>query len=145
MTAVARGHLWVALLLLALGACSSNPDVAAVAPPIPSGKAQLTINRTSGFAGALTKANVHVNGQRLSEFGKEDGYTTFISPGRTVVAASASSPPGQFAIAFNAIAGKVYRLQITARPEGYLPADASGPFPYELVENEGAFKIEPAD
>jgi len=39
----------------------------------------------------------------------------------------------------------VYRLEIAARPEGYLPSASSGPFPYELVENEGAFKIQPAD
>ena len=135
----------VALLLLALGGCSSSPDIAVVAPAIPAGKAQLTINRTSGFAGALTKANVDVNGQRLGDFAKEDGYTTFIAPGRTVVSASASSPPGRYAIAFNAAAGKVYRLQITTRPEGYMPADTSGPFAYELVENEGAFKIQPVD
>jgi hypothetical protein len=117
-----------ALLLIVLGGCSSSTDIAVVAPPIPAGKAQLTINRTSGFAGALTKANVDVNGQRLGDFGKEDGYPTFINPGRTTVAASAASPPGRYAIAFNALAGKVYRLQITVRPEGYLPSDTAGPF-----------------
>ena len=145
MTAVALRGLHVALLLFALGGCSSSPDIAVVAPPIPAGKAQLTINRTSGFAGSLTKANVDVNGQRLGDFGKEDGYATFITPGRTTVAASAPSPPGRFAIAFNTAAGKVYRLQITARPEGYVPADMSGPFTYEVVENDGAFKIQPLD
>jgi hypothetical protein len=145
VTAVTLRRFHVALLLFALGGCSSSSDIAVVAPAIPPGKAQLTINRTTGFAGSLTKANVDVNGQRLGDFGKEDGYTTFIAPGRTTVAASAASPPGRYAIAFNTSAGKVYRLQITARPEGFLPADTSGPFPYELVENDGAFKIQPVD
>ena len=147
MTAVAfrPSLLLFLLLLLLLCGCSSSQDIAVVAPPIPAGKAQLTINRTTGFAGSLTKANVDVNGQRLGDFGKEDGYTTFIAPGRTTVAASASSPPGRYAIAFNTAAGKVYRLQITARPEGYLPADTSAPFAHEVVENDGAFKVQPVD
>ena len=145
MTAVAFRPLLLLLLLLLLCGCSSSPDIAVVAPPIPAGKAQLTINRTTGFAGSLTKANVDVNGQRLGDFGKEDGYTTFIAPGRTTVAASAASPPGRYAIAFNTSAGKVYRLQITARVEGYAPEKQGGPFAYDLVENDGAFKIEPVE
>jgi hypothetical protein len=137
----------VALVLLALGGCSSSTveTPANLAPAIPAGKAQLTINRTTAFAGAIAKANVDVNGARLGEFGKEDGYTTFVSPGRTTVAVSAATPPGRYAISFNTTAGKVYRLQITVRPDGYAPEKVSGPFAYDLVENDGAFKIAPVD
>lgn len=137
----------VALALLALGGCSSSTveTPANLAPAIPAGKAQVTINRTTGITGAMTKANVDINGQRLGEFGKEEGYTTFVSPGRTTVAVSAATPPGRYAISFSTSAGKVYRLQITARPEGYAPEKIAGPFAYDLVENDGAFKIAPVE
>jgi hypothetical protein len=137
-----------ALVLFALSGCSSSTvDTPAgnLAPAIPAGKAQVTINRTTGITAAMTKANVDVNGQRLGEFGKEEGYTTFVSPGRTTVAVSAATPPGRYAIGFNTTAGKVYRLQITSRPEGYAPEKTAGPFAYELVENDGAFKIAPVE
>jgi hypothetical protein len=147
MAAPATFVAGVALVLLVLGGCSSSTveTPANLAPAIPAGKAQLTINRTTGLVGALTKAMVDVNGQRLGEFGKEEGYTTFVSPGRTTVAVSAATPPGRYAISFNASAGVVYRLQITARPEGYAPEKVSGPLAYELVENDGAFKIAPVE
>ncbi len=138
----------ILLLAVALGGCSSSTVETTTpnqAPPIPAGKAQLTINRTTGIVGALSKAMVDVNGQRLGEFGKEEGYTTFVSPGRTTVAVSAATPPGRYAISFATTAGKVYRLMITARADGYAPEKLSGPFAYDLVENEGAFKLEPVE
>ena len=138
----------VLLITAALGACSSSTvetTTPNLAPAIPAGKAQLTINRTTGLVGAFSKAMVDVNGQRLGDFGKEEGYTTFVSPGRTTVAVSAATPPGRYAISFGTTAGKVYRLQITARVEGYAPEKQGGPFAYDLVENDGAFKIEPVE
>jgi hypothetical protein len=136
--------LWLAVVL---GGCSSSTVEPApnLAPAVPAGKAQLTINRVTGLVGALNKAMVDVNGQRLGDFGKEEGYITFVSPGRTTVAVSAATPPGRYAISFSTTAGKVYRLQITARTEGYAPEKLSGPFAYDLVENDGAFKIEPVE
>lgn len=136
------------MLAVALGGCSSSTvetTTPNLAPAIPAGKAQVTINRTTGIVGALSKAMVDVNGQRLGEFGKDEGYTTFVSPGRTTVAVSAAAPAGRYAISFATTAGKVYRLLITARVEGYAPEKLSGPFAYDLVENEGAFKIEPVE
>ncbi len=147
MVSVAIRVARMALVVVALGGCSSStvetpPNLA---PAIPAGKAQLTINRTTGITAAMTRANVDVNGARLGDFGKEDGYTTFVSPGRTTVAVSAATPPGRYAISFNTSAGKIYRLQITARAEGYAPEKLAGPFVYELVENDGAFKLQPVD
>jgi len=138
----------VLLVAVALGGCSSSTVENAgsnLAPAIPAGKAQLTINRITGITGTFAKALIDVNGQRLGDFGKDDGYSTFVSPGRTTVAVSAATPPGRYAISFMTTAGKVYRLQITSRPDGYAPEKASGPFAYELVENEGAFKLEPVE
>jgi hypothetical protein len=135
-------------IAVVLGGCSSSTVESAapnLAPAIPAGKAQLTINRVTGITGALTKAMIDVNGQRLGDFGKDEGYSTFVSPGRTTVAVSGTTPPGRYAISFMTTAGKVYRLQITARPDGYAPEKASGPFAYDLVENEGAFKLEPVE
>ena len=147
-TAGARSRIGgTALILLALAGCSSSTveTPANLAPAIPAGKAQITINRKSGFAGALNKAMVDVNGQRLGDFGADDAYTTFVTPGRTSVAASAATPPGRYAISFMTTAGKVYRLEITVRPEGYAPEKLTGPFAYEVAENDGAFKIAPAE
>lgn len=147
MAAPAIPIVKAAMVLLALAGCSSSTveTPANLAPAIPAGKAQLTINRSTGVTGAFAKAMVDINGQRLGDFGKEDGYTTFVSPGRTMVAVSAATPPGRYAISFNTAAGKIYRLQITARPDGYAPEQMSGPFAYELVENDGAFKIAPVE
>jgi hypothetical protein len=136
-----------ALVLLVLGGCSSSTveTPANLAPAIPPGKAQLTINRVSVVTSVFTKASVDVNGQRLGDYAREERYTTFVTPGRTTVGVSAVSPPGRYTIGFNTRAGMIYRMQITVRPEGYAPETMSGPFAYELLENDGAFKIEPVE
>jgi hypothetical protein len=133
------------LLLLALGACTSAPPEPAAAPPAyPPGQAHLILKRTTAFANYATQANVEVNGERLGDFGREEGRYKFVPAGKTVVAVAGSSPPGRYAISFNAQAGKSYLLEITSRPEGYVPPADKPVFPYELIENDGAFKISPA-
>jgi len=86
-----------------------------------------------------------VNGERLGDFGREEGRYKFVPAGRTVVAVTSSAPAGRYAISFNTQAGRSYMVEITARPEGYIPPTGTTPvFPYELIENDGAFKILPA-
>jgi hypothetical protein len=134
------------LTLLALGACTSSSLPEQAAPTAyPPGQAHLILKRTTGIAQYASKATVEVNGERLGEFGREEGRYKFVPAGRTVVAVTGSSPPGRYAIGFNTQAGKSYLLEITSRPEGYVPpTDAAPAFPYELIENDGAFKIMPA-
>lgn len=134
------------LLLLALGECTSGPpEPAAATAYIPPGQAHLILKRTTAFANYTTRANVELNGERLGEFGREEGRSKFIPPGKTVVAVVGSSTPGRYAISFNAQASKSYLLEITARPEGCVPPTDKPVFPYELIENDGAFKILPAE
>jgi hypothetical protein len=136
------------LLLLALGECTSGPpEPAAAAAPTayPPGQAHLMLKRTTALANYSARASVEVNGERLGEFGREEGRYKFIPPGKTVVAVAGSSPPGRYAISFNAQAGRSYLLEITSRPEGYAPPADKPVFPYELIENDGAFKLSPAE
>jgi hypothetical protein len=146
MAASLRRILLPALLLLALGECTSSaPPEQAGPTSYPPGQAHLILKRTTGVASYATKANVEVNGERLGEFGREEGRYKFVPAGRTVVAVTSSSPAGRYAISFNTQAGKSYLLEITARPEGYVPPTGTTPvFPYELIENEGEFKVMPA-
>ncbi len=134
-----------ALVLLALGECTSAPPEAAGPTAYPPGQAHVILKRTTGIANYATRATVEVNGERLGEFGREEGRYKFVPAGKTVVAVTSSSPAGRYAISFNTQAGKSYLLEITARPEGYVPpTGAPAVFPYELIENDGAFKIMPA-
>src|SRR5215470_11167852 len=135
-----------ALLLLAVGACTSSaPPEQAGPTSYPPGQAHVILKRTTGIANYATKATVEVNGERLGDFGRDEGRYKFVPAGRTVVAVTSSSPAGRYAISFNTQAGNSYMLEITSRPEGYVPAtDAKPVFPYELIENAGAFKIMPA-
>ena len=133
------------LVLLALGECTSGPPEQAAPTAYPPGQAHLILKRTTAIASYAARANIEVNGERLGEFGREEGRYKFIPPGKTVVAVAGSSPPGRYAISFNVQAGRSYQLEITARPEGYVPPADKPVFPYELIENDGAFKILPAE
>src|SRR5262245_30751523 len=142
MAASGRQTLLLALLALALGACTSSPpDPAAATVSTPAGQAHLLLKRTTAIEGYAALARIELNGQSLGELKREDGVSKLIPAGKTMVAVAGTSPPGRYAISFNAQAGKSYFLEITTRPEGYVPPTAQPVFPYELIENEGAFKI----
>src|SRR5262245_3163305 len=114
----------IAVLLLALGGCSSGPQ--AVPETIPAGMAQLDVIRNSDLRYAAVKATVEANGARIAELGRDDAYGATIPAGQTTISARASSPAGRYAISFNAEAGRTYRLLVTPRPEGYAPPSTSG-------------------
>lgn len=130
-------------MLLALGACSLGSEPVARPDPIPAGKAQVVITRASGSVLFRVSGGVlvEVNNERLGEL-TEGGYSRPVSPGPTTVSVSGSSPPGRYVIGFNAQAGKTYKLEVSARREGYLAPPAAG---YQVIENEGAFKILPEE
>ena len=129
------------LLLLALGGCASGPATAPEA--IPAGMAQLNVTRPSEWLYATVKATVEVNGARVGDIARDDGYAASIPAGRTTVSAFAASPPGRYSVSFNAESGKLYRLVVTPRREGYIPPAGSGSSDFTVTENDGAFKLAP--
>ena len=129
------------LLLLALGGCAAGPGAAPEV--IPAGTAQLNLTRPSELLYASVKATVEVNGARVADIARDDGYAASIQAGRTTVSAFAASPPGRYSIVFNAESGKTYRLVVSPRREGYVPPAGSGSADFTVTENDGAFRIAP--
>ena len=86
------------LLLLALGGCAAGPGAAPEV--IPAGTAQLNLTRPSELLYASVKATVEVNGARVADIARDDGYAASIRAGRTTVSAFAASPPGRYTIVF---------------------------------------------
>ena len=130
--------------LLALGGCASAPDAAPEA--IPAGMAQLNVTRPSDWLYAAVKATVEVNGARVGDIARDDGYAASIRAGPTTVSAFAASPPGRYTVSFNAEPGKPYRLVVSPRREGYIPpvgSDKIGSSDFTVTENDGAFRISP--
>jgi|SRR5215467_3495176 len=144
MAASGNRLLSAALLALALGACTGAPPESVAPVSMPAGQAHLILKRTTIIEGYSTLARVELNGQSLGELSREAGVSKFIPAGKTVVAVASASAPGRYAISFDAQPGKSYYLEVTTRPEGYVPPTAQPLFPYELIENEGGFKILPA-
>jgi hypothetical protein len=132
----------IPLLLLALGGCASGPADSAP-EPIPAGMAQLVVTRSSDWNYMAVKAVVDVNGTRMAELSRDDGYSTTVRPGRTTLSAAGVSNPGRYSISFNAEAGKIYRFEVSPRPEGYIAPAGRAAIIYATNENAGVFKIEP--
>jgi hypothetical protein len=129
------------LLLLALCGCAAGPGAAPEV--VPAGMAQINVTRPSEWLYASVKATVEVNGARVADIARDDGYAASIQAGRTTVSAFAASPPGRYTVTFNAESGKTYRLVVTPRREGYIPPAGSGSSDFTVTENDGAFKIAP--
>jgi hypothetical protein len=89
------------------------------------------------------KALVEVNGVRVVELEREEGFTAPLRPGPTVVSVSGAPHPGHYSLSFAAAAGQTYRFAVSPRGRDDLPSARQAVTDYATVESEGPFKLVP--
>jgi hypothetical protein len=131
----------ILLLPLAVGGCATPPG--ATTDPASRDTAELVLSRPGDRTHRNVKALVEVNGARVVELEREEGFTAPIRPGPTLVSVSGAPHPGHYSISFNAEAGKMYRLEVSPRGRDHMPSAREMGTTYATVEDEGPFKILP--
>jgi hypothetical protein len=129
------------MLLLALGGCATPPG--STADPASTDTAELVLSRPDDRTHRNITAVVEVNGVRVVELEREEGFTAPLRPGPTVVSVSGAPHPGHYSINFTAMAGQTYRFAVSPRGRDYQPSAMEMGTDYTAVENEGPFKILP--
>jgi hypothetical protein len=131
----------ILLLPLAVGGCTTPPG--STTDPASRDTAELVLSRPGDRTHRNIKALVEVNGVRVVELEREEGFTAPIRPGPTLVSVSGAPNPGHYSISFNAEAGKMYRFEVSPRGRDHIPLAREMGTAYATVEDEGPFKILP--
>ena len=86
-----------ALLLVAIGGCSTSPISADIADPVPStrmyafkekGAAQLVVTRDSGIYGSEVRFILHIDGKPSAEFHPGEVARFGLAPGKQILGVS---------------------------------------------------------
>jgi hypothetical protein len=129
------------MLLLALGGCATPPG--STADPASTDTAELVLSRPDDRTHRNVTAVVEVNGVRVVELEREEGFTAPLRPGPTVVSVSGAPHPGHYSINFTATAGQTYRFAVSPRGRNNLASAREAVTDYTTVESEGPFKLVP--
>lgn len=141
-------RLCVALVILSvLFGCASHQGVvqSPSAVSVPKGQSKLVISRSSDFMFIGVQASIDVNGVRVAQLWRGEGYATAMQPGKIVLSTDAWSTSGRYQSHFNMEADREYIFEVAPRGEHFSTLTLFGVLGSAIEaavdENTGPFSI----
>lgn len=138
----------VGLMTLGLAACGTTSDATTASlasAPIPEGMARVKLNRVNTLLYAGAPATITLNGKTVANIGVGGTTLVDVPVGDNVIAASAWSYPGEFALNLKATPDTLYTIEVSPRAESFGPSTFLGPLggviDASINKNAGAFQM----
>lgn len=144
-----RRAISVTILCTLLSACGStgalNSDL--LSQPLPRRQSRISIVRSTDLLYVGGSATITLDGRPLADLGRGGSLVQNIETGRHRLDVSTPTAPGNFAITFTSVEGKLYEFEISPRSENYVVSAVFGlvgsVVDAQVNENTGPFKILP--